>query len=171
MTDAGASISRRPGWLRWLLRRSDANAAGPANRDLRLLETAALIVAGVLLAVATVNDIGRAVHITQRVKADQHTYRVYMHTRGGVATSIKKVDVTTAQRGKIDIACSPSPGGQLASSCLFISGPIRGRSPTWQRTVIGGFTLLPHRRNFYRARYGCFGNAAREQLCGARPRP
>ena len=174
MSTADASVSQPPGrrppaWLRWLLRRSDANADGPANADLRLIETAVLLVAGLVLAVATVNDIGRSVHITERVKGDQHTYRYYMHTQRGVATSIHKVSVTPGTMTKVDVACSPSPGGPRGSSCLVIGGPARGAGAQHQRTVEGGYRLLPNSRNRYVARYGCFGVPARQQLCGASP--
>jgi hypothetical protein len=174
MSTADASVSRGParrwpGWLRWLLRRSDANAGGPANQDLRLIETAVLLVAGLVLAVATVNDIGRAVHITERIKLDQHTYRYYMHTRGGVATPIRKVAVTPGSTSKVDVACSPQPGGAHGSSCLVISGPAHGSGPQHLRIVEGGYRLLPNARNRYVARYGCFGTSARQALCGARP--
>ena len=174
MSATDASVSQRPGrqppsWLRWLLRRSDANAGGPSNPDLRLIETAVLIVVGLVLAVATINDIGRSVHITERVKRDQHTYRYVMHTRGGVTTSIRKVSVAPGSTTKVDVACSPPPGGPRGSSCLVLGGPADGVGPQHLRTVEGGFRLLPGSRNLYRARYGCFGVPAQQQLCGASP--
>lgn len=156
-----------PAWRRWLLRRSDANAAGPANADLRLVETAIVIVAGLVLAVATVNDIGRAVHINERLRIDAHTYRYYMHTQRGVATSIRKVAVTPAVQGKVDVACSPPPGGPRGSTCLVIGGPVHPSASGQQRAVLGGYELLPRQRNRYYARFGCFGAPARQQLCGA----
>jgi hypothetical protein len=174
MSTADASVSQRPGrrppaWLRWLLRRSDANADGPSNQDLRLIETAVLLVAGLVLAVATVNDIGRSVHITERIKLDQHTYRYVMHTQRGVVTSIRKVSVTPGSTTKIDVACSPPAGGPRGSSCLVIGGPARGVGAQHLRTVEGGYRLLPGSRNLYVARYGCFGVSARQRLCGASP--
>jgi hypothetical protein len=174
MSTADASAPQRPArqpraWLRWLLRRSDANADGPSNPDLRLIETAVLLVAGLVLAVATVNDIGRSVHISERIGVDQHTYRYYMHTQGGVATSIRKVPVTPGTRTKVDVACSPPPGGTRGSTCLVIGGPAGGAGPQHQRTIEGGYRLLPDSRNRYVARYGCFGVSARQQLCGASP--
>ena len=174
MSTADASAPQRPArqppaWLRWLLRRSDANADGPSNPDLRLIETAVLLVAALVLAVATVNDIGRSVHITERVKVDQHTYRYYMHTQGGVATSIRKVSITPGAGTKIDVACSPPPGSSRGSSCLVIGGPVGGAGAQHLRTVEGGYRLLPNARNRYVARYGCFGVPARQQLCGASP--
>ena len=167
-----AAARRRPWWLRWLLRRSDANAGGPANPDLRLIETAILIVAGLVLAVATANDIGRSVHITERLKIDAHTYRYYMHTQGHVTKSIRKVPVTPAIYSKVDVACSPPPGGPRASTCLVIGGAVHA-SPSGQvRDVIGGYRLLPGSRNRYAARYACFGVSAAQQLCGASgPKP
>jgi hypothetical protein len=174
MSTADASVSQRPGrrppaWLRWLLRRSDANADGPSNQDLRLIETAVLLVAGLVLAVATVNDIGRLVHITERVKLDQHTYRYVMHTQGGVTTPIRKVSVTPGSTTKVDVACSPPIGGPRGSSCLVIGGPAGGTGAQHLRTVEGGYRLLPGARNRYAARYGCFGVPARQRLCGASP--
>lgn len=177
MSDAGASIPQprparaRPGWLRWLLGRSDANAGSPSNRDLRLIETAILIVAGLVLAVATANDIGRAVHITERIKVDQHSYRVYMHTKGGVTTPIRKVSITPAVYGKRDTACSPPIGTAHGSACLMLDGPAAGTGPRRVRTVVGGFRLLPNARNRFGARYACFGLAAQLRLCGAQPPP
>ena len=159
----------QPRWQRWLLRRSDANADGPANPDLRLIETAILIVAGLVLAVATANDIGRSVHITERLKVDAHTYRLYMHTQRGVTTSIRKVSMTPGIYDKTDVACSPPLGGARGSTCLVINGPVRS-SPNGQiRSVTGGYQLLPYSRNRYVARYGCFGVSAQSQLCGAKP--
>ena len=173
MSSSDASVPRprperpQPVWLRWLLRRDDANAGGPRNPDLRVIESAVLIAAVVVLAVATANDIGRAVHITERIKVDQHTYRLYMHTTGGVTTPIRKVSVTPGVNTKVDVACSPPPGGIHGSSCLVINGPRGGTGPQHARTVIGGYRLLPSSRNRYVARYGCFGQPARERLCGA----
>jgi hypothetical protein len=128
-----------------------------------------LLVAGLVLAVATVNDIGRSVHITERIKLDQHTYRYVMHTHGGVATAIRKVSVTPGSTTKIDVACSPTPGGPRGSSCLVIGGPAGGVGVQHLRRVEGGYRLLPGSRNLYAARYGCFGVPARQQLCGASP--
>ena len=76
MSAAPTPAGRPPwGWLpAWLRPRS---AEVPGSGQLRLVETTLLVLVGVLLAVATVNDVVRQTNVNHRLIADLRTWRAY----------------------------------------------------------------------------------------------
>jgi hypothetical protein len=131
-----------------------------ASSRLRLVESVALVLAALLLGVATVNDLVRQTHINHRLVADLHTWRTYTghdYRRVGISQDVHHH--TTR-----DILCgntSPGPPGARVQVCLLITGPAsRGL-----RTVSGGWYLPPHRADVSGYRYACFGRAVAERSC------
>jgi hypothetical protein len=151
----GGGLGRRPpGWLR------PPAAERPASAGARLVETAVLLLVGVLLATATINDLVRQTHVNHRLVADLRTWRAY--TRH----DYKNLSVSQDVRGLStrEIVCgNTSPGGLKArvQLCLTISGPERGG----RRSVSGGWCLPPRLEDERRYRYACFGTAVAEGLC------
>jgi len=130
---------------------------GPSTRRLWLLETAVLAIVGVVLAVATVNDLGRAVDINHRIGADLNTWRHYTHHD---YVNISTDEKTLGEDSGRDLLCgntSPGAPGSQTQICLTIDGPVvKG-----QRTVYGGWYLPPYHRDEPAYRYGCFGSGGR----------
>jgi len=157
----GNRWSRLP---RWAQPRPEAHG-DPAGRDLRGIETALLIILGLVLAVAVVHDVVLQVRLNTRESADRTTWRAYEHRY------VKVLDVRTLEHGTIDFVCLPSLTKTAAEReirpCLMISGPI----VNGHRTVDGGYFIPPKRADRYQYRYGCFGLPAQRQLCGLRSPP
>jgi hypothetical protein len=148
-------FSRLPAWLR----PRDVELAGLGQ--LRLVESTVLILVGLLLAVATVNDVARQVHVNQRLIADLRTWRAYTgHNYRNVAVDQELLGPASQH----EVVCGNTrPGAPKATTqlCLVIWGPtVDGR-----RTVHGGW-YLPAKveDNVRSARYGCFG-AGSAGLC------
>ncbi len=123
----------------------------------RLIETTVLILAGLLLAGATVNDVARQTHVNQRLIADLHTWR----TRTGHDYHNLSIEQTVfGERSQIEVVCgNTSPGAPRTriQLCLVISGPVSDGG----RTVRGGWYLPAHtEEDLRRLRYGCFGPAS-----------
>lgn len=145
---------RAPGWLR------PPAAERQASAGRRAAETVVLLLAGALLATATINDVVRQTDVNHRLDADLRTWRAY--TRH----DYKNISISQDVRGLStrEIACgNTSPGGLKArvQLCLTITGPVRGG----RRSVSGGWYLPPHLEDVHRYRYGCFGAAVAEGLC------
>jgi hypothetical protein len=123
----------------------------------RLVETTLLVLAGLLLAIATVNDVGRQTHVNERLIADLATWRVYTGHDYHNLTFDQKLLGEHTQR---EVVCgNTSPGAPKARTqlCLAIWGPVvDGR-----RTVHGGWYLPPKAEDLRSYRYGCFGPASR----------
>jgi hypothetical protein len=123
----------------------------------RLIETTLLVLFGLLLAGATVNDVLRQTHVNQRLIADLRTWRTYT---GHNYHNLTLEQTVFGERSQRDVVCgNTTPGAPKAriQLCLAISGPtVHGR-----RTVSGGWRL-PARteEDLPRNRYGCFGPAA-----------
>lgn len=157
----------RSGWSRlprWARPRPEANG-DPAGRDLRAIETALLVIIGLVLAAAVVHDVVLQVHLNKRESADRTTWRTFEHRY------VKVLDVRTLERGTTDFVCLPSlttaTGERQIRPCVMISGPI----VDGHRTVDGGYFVPPKRADRYQYRYGCFGLPAQRQLCGLRSPP
>jgi len=157
---AGARQSeRRPwGWLPESLRPRDVEA--PGSGSMRLIETTILVLVGVLLAVATINDVSRQANINQRLIADLRTWRTYT----GHAYHELSIDQELfGSSSKHEVVCgNTSPGAPKSRTqlCLVIWGPtVSGR-----RTIHGGWYLPPQSEDARSERYGCFGEGA-EGLC------
>jgi hypothetical protein len=67
----GGFGSGLPGWLR------PREEVRPGTGQTRLVETTVLVLVGLLLAVATINDVGRQTHVNHRLVADLRTWRAY----------------------------------------------------------------------------------------------
>jgi hypothetical protein len=131
----------------------------PAPRRWRI-ETAALVLVGLLLAIATVNDVVLGTHVNHRLVADLHTWRVYTgHDYKNVSTEQDVKHFTTT-----DVVCgntTPGPPKERTQICLQLTGPVvDGR-----RAARGGWYLPPKRENVRRYRYACFGTTKAEGAC------
>jgi hypothetical protein len=121
------------------------------------------VLAGLLLAIATVNDVGRQVNVNHRLIADEHTWRSYTgHDYHTLSVDQKLL----GEASRKEVVCgNTSPGGpkERTQLCLAIWGPtVNGR-----RVIHGGWYLPAKVDQDVRAeRYGCFGSAG----AGACPR-
>jgi hypothetical protein len=142
--------------------------------ELRLIESTVLALVGVLLVVATVHDVGRQVHIGRRLAADLESWRTY--TGAHFHNPFIEQDVRTYTTR--DVLCANTTKGNPAGKpqvCLIFTGPVRNG----RRTARGGFYLLAKGTDVHEPvldrrayRYGCFGSAISEHLCGvAKPPP
>jgi len=126
----------------------------------RLIETTLLILIGVLLAVAVVNDVVRQTHVDHRLESDLHTWRAYTRHDYHNLTIEQTVFGETSTT---DVVCgNTSPGAPKArvQICLVIGGPVsHGR-----RAVRGGWYLpAATEEDLARDRYGCFGPAGADR--------
>jgi hypothetical protein len=120
----------------------------------RLIETTLLVLVGLLLAVAVVNDVVRQTHVNHRLQADLRTWRAYT---GHDYHNLTIEQTVFGERATTEVVCgNTSPGAPKAriQICLAIGGPvIDGR-----RTVRGGWRLpAGSEGDLPRSRYGCFG--------------
>jgi hypothetical protein len=124
--------------------------------ELRLVEGAVLVLLGVLLAVATVNDVVRQTGINHRLVADLRTWRSYTHhDYKNVGTDQELLGRTSGR----DVVCgntTPGPPKARPQVCLVVTGAVHGG----RRTVTGGWYLPAGTEDDVRpSRYGCFGVA------------
>jgi hypothetical protein len=130
----------------------------PGRGELRLVETAALVLVGLLLAVATVNDVVRQAGINHRLVADLRTWRQYTHHNyKNIAADQQLLGVATHR----DVVCGntvPGPPKERTQICLVMVGATKAG----RRTVAGGWYLPPGTEDNVRsARYACFGAIAK----------
>jgi hypothetical protein len=134
--------------------------------ELRLIETTLLVILGLILAVATVNDVVLQTHTNHRLVADLRTWRELTgHDYKNVGTEQDVKNFTTR-----DVTCgNTSPGApeSVARICLITTGPVRHGL----RAVDGGYYLPPYVQDLRKSRYACFGDAVSEELCGLRTPP
>jgi hypothetical protein len=119
------------------------------------IETLVLVLVGLLLAVATVNDLGREVGINHRLVADLSTWR---HHTGHDYVNISIDQETLGVDSGRDVLCGNTSGGapgERTQICLGIWGP----EVDGLRTVHGGWYLPPYHPDIPANRYGCFGVA------------
>lgn len=156
---AGAVEPAGWSWLPPALRPLERERAGTGSR--RLAETTLLLLAGLVLAVASVNDLVRETHVNERLIADLRTWRGYTgHDYRNVSVDQELLGTAT----KRDVTCgNTSPGAPKTRTqiCLVMTGPVRhGR-----RHVAGGWYLPPNQEQDVRERrYGCFGSIT-QGLC------
>ncbi len=134
--------------------------------SLRLAETTILILFGVLLAVATVNDVAQQTHVNHRLIADLHTWRVATgHDYHNLIVSQDLQGHTTR-----DTVCgnvSPGAPKERTQVCVTLVGAqVKG-----EREITGGFYLPPLSENTPSKRYACFGTAVGVGLCGLKSTP
>ncbi len=130
---------------------------GSGTRRLWLVETSVLVLVGLVLAVATLNDLGRAVDINHRVGADLSTWRHYTHHD---YINISVDQKTLGEDSQRDLLCGNTSAGAPGSKtqiCLTISGA----TVDGQRSVYGGWYLAPYHPDIPANRYGCFGAGGR----------
>ena len=123
----------------------------------RLIETTLLILIGLLLAGATINDVVRQTHVNQRLIDDLRSWRAYT---GHDYHNLSIEQALFGERSQHEVVCgntTPGPPKERIQVCLAIWGPaVNGR-----RTVHGGWYLPANtEEDLRRHRYGCFGAAA-----------
>ena len=127
----------------------------PGNGRMWLIETTLLVIVGVILATATLNDVSRQANINDRLNADLATWRAYTHH----AYHNLQVDTELlgASSGHEVVCGNTSPGAPHARTqlCLVIEGPTSGG----RREVRGGWYIPPGSEDQRAGRYGCFGPA------------
>jgi hypothetical protein len=163
----GGRWQRLPSWLRPRAaepehrRAGESEPADAARGRLWRMETYALVLVALVLAVATVNDLARQAGINHRLVADLHTWRHY------TAHDFRNLSVdqeTLGANNQREVICGNTGAGAPGSTsqiCLAIWGPtVHGR-----RTVHGGWYLPPYYQDLRSDRYGCFGAADLRHLC------
>jgi hypothetical protein len=146
----GSAWGRLPSWLR--PRSSERSGSGRT----RLVETTLLVLASLLLAIATVNDVVRQTHVNRRLIADLRTWRTYTgQDYHNLSISQQLLGETSGR----EVVCgNTSPGAPKSRTqlCLAIWGPVvDGR-----RTVHGGWYLPAKAEDLRADRYACFGPAS-----------
>jgi hypothetical protein len=156
MSDASGTAERdRWAFLPERLRPRDVELPGLGS--MRLVETTLLLLLGLLLAVATVNDVVRQTHVNDRLIADIATWRAYS---GHAYHNLSIEQELFGAGSQKEVVCgNTSPGGPKARTqlCLVIYGPASGSL----RTVHGGWYLPPKVDDVRADRYSCFGAGAK----------
>jgi hypothetical protein len=155
----GAASPRRP-WQRLPPGLRPRDAELPGSGSLWLVETLVLLLAGLVLAVATVNDVVLSTHTNHRLVADLRTWRHYTgHNYKNVSTEQDVRRYTTT-----DVVCgntAPGPPKERIQLCLQVSGP----TVNGLRKARGGWYLPPKAEDLHRYRYGCFGPPKQRGEC------
>lgn len=150
----GGFGTRLPEWLR------AREVELPGLGTMRLVESTVLVLVGLLLAIATVDDVVLQTHVNHRLVADLRTWRHYTgHDYKNVGVEQDVYGHTTR-----DIVCgntSPGPPKERTQLCLSMTGPVKGGL----RTARSGWYLPPKSEDRRELRYGCFGPAKSEGLC------
>jgi hypothetical protein len=125
-------------------------------RRVRLIETTVLVLAGLLLAVASVYDLALNTRINHRLVVDLRTWRAYTgHDYHNLAIDRQLLGSSSAR----EVVCgntTPGPPGARTQLCLVIYGPVvAGR-----RGVHGGWYVTAYAQDVRGNRYGCFGPGA-----------
>ncbi len=146
---------RLPPWLR--PRTVELKGSG----KLWLIETTLLVLVGVVLATATINDVAHQVGINRRLIADLKTWRHYTGHDYRNLSIDQELFGSGSQREVVCGNTSPGAPKTRTQICLAIWGPVAdGR-----RAVHGGWYLPANVEFDVRAdRYGCFGPAA-QAMC------
>jgi hypothetical protein len=143
-----------PAWLRPL------DAEQPGTGRTRLIETTLLLLLGLLLAIAIVNDVVLQTHVNHRLVADLRTWRSYTgHDYRNVSPEQDVFGHTTR-----DFVCGntvPGPPKERVQICLVLTGPTRNG----RRAVHAGWYLPAKTEDLLRYRYACFGSAIEQGLC------
>jgi hypothetical protein len=159
MNGSGAShpdiFSRLPAWACPLER--ERGAGGTRRR----VELVVLLVVGLVLAVATVHDVVLQTHTNHRLAKDLATWRAAtgFHYKD---LGIERDAVRFTAKDTICGNVIPGPPDERTQVCLSMTGPAIGG----HRYVTGGYYLPALVLDEAASRYSCFGEAARERLCG-----
>lgn len=132
----------------------------PGSGRLWRIETVVLLLVGLLLAIATVNDVVLSTHINHRLVADLRTWRHYTgHNYKNVSSEQDIRNYTTT-----DVVCgntTPGPPKERIQLCLQVTGPtVKGL-----RAARGGWYLPAKTENLHRYRYACFGPPKQQGKC------
>ncbi len=158
MSGTAGEISQRLQRLQPRLRPREREAPG-SGRQWRI-ESIVLVLVGVLLAVATVNDVVLGTHTNHRLVADLRTWREY------TGNNYKNVSTEQDARGHTttDVVCgntTPGPPKERIQICVQMTGPVvHGR-----RAARGGWYLPPKAEDLRRYRYGCYGTTKAQEAC------
>lgn len=144
-------------WLPTGLRPRDHDSDGGGGPVRRAAELAVLVVIGLLLAAASLNDLVHQTRVVERIAVDKTTWIAYTHH------TVRRLFVTPGVGSTTDTACAPPAQDAAYRLCLVLTGPSGGP----RRTVSGGFRLPSTGDNRYGRRYACFGSARAERLCGS----
>ena len=154
-----SSFEQRLSRLPPRLRPRDSEQPG-SGRQWRI-ETLVLILVGLLLSIATVNDLVLNTHTNHRLNADLRTWRQYTgHDYKNVSTEQDIFHHSTT-----DLVCgntTPGPPKERIQLCLQLTGPVTADG---RRAARGGWYLPPRQEDLRRYRYGCFGTSKAEQEC------
>jgi hypothetical protein len=150
-----AATTRQSFWGKLPPRLRPLDAELPGTGSLRLVETTLLLLVGLVLAIATINDIARQTGVNDRLIADLKTWRAYTaHDYHNLSVSQELLGITS----KRDVVCgntTPGPPKARAQICLVVAGPTR----SGRRQVLGGWNLPPNTEDDVRdRRSGCFGS-------------
>jgi hypothetical protein len=143
-----------PQWLR----PRDRELPG-SGRQWRL-ETLVLVLVGLLLAIATVNDVVLGTHVNHRLVADLRTWRTYTGLNYKNISTEEDVHKFTTT----DVVCgntTPGPPKERIQLCLQVTGPV----VHGLRVARGGWYLQPRHEDLHRYRYGCFGPPKAQGSC------
>jgi hypothetical protein len=154
MSSPGSFGERLPAWLR------PREVEMPGLGTMRLVETTVLLLVGLLLAIATIDDVVLQTHVNHRLVADLRTWREY------TGHNYKNLSIEQDLYGHStrDVICgntTPGPPKERTQLCLAMTGPVVGG----RRTVSSGWYLPPKSEDLRGKRYGCFGLAKGEGLC------
>jgi hypothetical protein len=154
MSSAGRFGERLPAWLR------PREVELPGLGTMRLVETTVLLLVGLLLAIATVDDVVLQTYVNHRLVADLRTWRHY------TGHNYKNLSIEQDLYGHStrDVICgntTPGPPKERTQLCLAMTGPVLGG----RRAVHSGWYLPPKSEDLRGKRYGCFGLAKGEALC------
>jgi hypothetical protein len=124
-------------------------------------ETVVLLLVGLLLAIASVNDVVLGTHTNHRLVADLRTWRAYTgHDYKNVSTEQDIYHHTTT-----DVVCGntvPGPPKERVQICLQMTGPV----VHGHRAARGGWYLPANtEKNQRRYRYACFGTTKAQKAC------
>jgi hypothetical protein len=126
----------------------------------RAIETTILALIGLLLTVATIDDVSQQVGVNHRLIADLSTWR----TVTGHRYHNLSIEQNVEHRGTREVICgntSPGAPGMRTQICLIMTGPVR----VGRRAAAGGYYLPPMLEDRRAGRYGCFGVAVKEHRC------
>ncbi|HEY8303077.1 MAG TPA: hypothetical protein VIG42_00675 [Solirubrobacteraceae bacterium] len=155
-TPLSGRFARLPEWAR--PRESERRGLG----SLRLAETTILILFGLLLAVATVNDVARQTRVNHRLIADLHTWRVASGHNYHNLTVYQDLQGHTTR----DTVCgNVSPGAPKERTQVCVT--LVGATVKGERDITGGFYLPPLSENEPARRYACFGAAVAAGSCAS----
>jgi len=158
------SVGESYGWLPEWARPLQDEKRGLGS--VRLVESTILVLLGIFLAVATVNDVVQQTHVNHRIVADQLTWRTATHRNYHEITTEQDVKTHTTR----DVVCgNVSPGGpdEHTQICLVLVGSVHNGL----RQVSGGYYLAPETVDIARHRFACFGGPAQAGLCGLQASP